>query len=255
MTRPFEAVDRMFAAFAGVEGFLPYTFVADAITRRRGRVQRSFRYETEGACAIVETSRTTPGTRRIGRGLCSAGYERWFTSGDDSFYRRWLSGQRHYKAELRFLRELGDRAAIDLWPTRAPTRKRPLRSDARCFIAAIEAARDAAIDWTGCCVGFRRNARMLGGAHPSQLTLFALAWGDARGVYVSVNVRALAAPNVSTEITKDLRRELRSYGLSVSPPHSDYPELITGHKWVRGAGVAAIESARLFDRMVRAREL
>lgn len=220
---PFRVVDEMLVAFKGKSGFRPNTFVADSIPsgRRSGRpmarkVSRSFRYESEGCCALVRV----PTARKewyehVAKGLTHGGYEKWLPFDDESVFRRWLKGHRERVGELEFLRTMGEDGVVGALRARKPVEHVEGERRPRAWASAIHEARSAGIGWSECAVGFSRGEPTQLLAGPETVTLQVGALGGVSSaseawitVYVTVFNRQDRRAPLPTILARVIRRQL-----------------------------------------------
>jgi hypothetical protein len=268
---PFRIVDEMLVAFEGKSGFRPNTFVADSITSGRrsgrpkaGKVSRSFRYESEGCCALVRVpTARMEWSEHVAQGLTHAGYEKWLSFDDESVFRRWLKGHRERVAELELLKTMGEDGVVEALRGRKLVDHVEGEGRPRAWASAIHEARSAGIGWSECTVGFSLGERtqLLSGPKTVTLQVGALGGrGSTSGswmtVYVSVfNKQDRRAP-LPTILVRELRRQLHfecfereKVRVAGEPRVLDGP--IFSSKRVRSASNAADECSRMLALLVQ----
>jgi len=221
----FALVDRLAAAFRGVEGFAPYTFVFYAYSPSivdgswdRPGITRSLRYDPEGPSSWIRVHGTPriAWHRRVVGGLERAGYTRTLRLKNETVCQRWLPTRRECLAELQVVAEIADEGPPSLarmqtapWSRGAGAPRSPT------LLEALEAARSAPIPWGECALGFARRERLHGELQGLSLLVGVVGFQDRDGQrfenYVSVfapssSKRAIAG------IERSARRELREAG-------------------------------------------
>jgi hypothetical protein len=262
---PFDEVDGLLAAFRGVEGFAPYTFVAWAeppgSDRRAGELVRAFRYEA-WACishVVVHGPPRAAWHRGVAKGLMQAGYERRLRFNDQTDFRRSLTTARSRVAELAFLRALGENGNPERWPTRKPVPYRERRTAPRHWASVMATVRSSGIHWTDACIGFKRCAPVVIGRGPTGFELCVSVLTMHAEPLLRVSVGLFHPTNrraqVPAPLLRLLRRELREAGYEFMAVKSTGRATghLHAHRDTSSAGAAVTECLRIFDRLTRLR--
>lgn len=253
--RRFALVDRLTAAFRGVKGFAPYTFVFYAYSPsvlagswQLPGITRSFRYDPEGPSSWIRVhgNPRTAWHRRVVGALERAGY----SSGrlkDETVCQQWLRSTRQCLAELRFLAGIAEDGPPSV--SRGRTRRPSRAPRSLTLLDALGAARIAPIPWNECILGFQHRKALAGPLKGSFLLVGALGFHDhdrqwflnfADVFHPSARDRAIPAG-----LQRCVRRELRAAGYRLGKGTGS----LFGTKEASTARNAVSECKRLLSRL------
>jgi hypothetical protein len=221
--RPFALVDRLAAAFQGVEGFAPYTVVFYAYSPsvlegswERPGITRSFRYDPEGPSSWIRVhgNPRIAWHRHVVGALEQAGYTRTLRFKDETVCQRWLRTRRQCLAELGFLAGVAEDGLPSTPRRQTSPRSRAPRSPT--LFEVLVAARAAPIPWNECALGFAHQERLRGELRGLSLLVGALGFQNQDGQrlenYVSIFDPASTDRAIPAGMQRRARRELRAAG-------------------------------------------
>jgi len=260
--RLFQPIDQLTRAFSEARGFSQSSFMTSVSPHstlggrpEREELTRSFHCDRGGTFAFVRVHGTprSPWLRGMTGRLTRAGYVTTWTHEDGAGLRRWLYGTRQITAELCFLRGLGETGSPARWAERAPSSppgRQPRRSH-RAWACAVDAAREAGIEWHVCAADFSQRVA-LPQFEPGRFVLDVSAISFSRvssgpSIVVSVTVfdSSPARRRVPTRIAAGLSRDLGRAGY-VDDPFVEGRFSTT--KRLRGPSAAVRECVRTFVR-------
>jgi len=252
-------IDEMLTAFGQAEGFHQWSFMVSveppsvlAGASRAHGLTRSLHCQRDDAFANVKVHGPPRATqvRQVAEALRRAGYEEAWKLKDETGFRRWLPGDRDVRAELPFLRELGDVDALNGRRGRTVVARRArLRGRTpKDWRRAIESARSAAIGWNVGAIGFGRRVG-LPAAHTDKVVLevsggaFSTIPSDTSvTVCVSVFARADSDHKIPTEVLRPVNEALLGHGYRRRRSKGEF----LSTKRVPSAAAASRECARIF---------
>ncbi len=258
--RRFALVDRLAAAFRGVEGFAPYAFVVCAYSPsvlegswERPGITRSFRYDPEGPSSWIRVhgNPRIAWHRRVVGALERAGYTRTLRFKEETVCQRWLGTRRECLAELGFLAGVAEDG-----PALAPrkqTRPRSRAPRSPTLFEVLEAARAAPIPWNECALGFAHRDRLRGDLRGVSLLVGALGFEDQDGQrldnFVSIFDPSSRDRAIPIGVQRRARRELRAAGYRLGKKAGS----LFGTKEASTARNAVGECKRVLSRLTRSR--
>jgi hypothetical protein len=261
---PLQIVDQMTEAFRSAEGFERSSFGASVGAPGDEKLIRSIHcYDSKCLTSVLVCGRPrSPWVRNVTSHLSQAGYQQKRKSQEvnEVWFERGLVDTRQRRAELSFLRELGEMGAPGRWPKRATiaTRLAQRRRTPREWTSIIESTRTSGIAWDHCETSFARQTVLFRTeSSPFILSVKTMAFGSLPSrtsirMVVSIQGQLDLAEGMPSAIARRLRKDLRDAEYEKVEIHERGVKRalrgpVLGKKVMPTAEAAAHESARIFD--------